>query len=92
VHRYVTDRKTVIWICADPGGRLFYQSKTGDPKKPLVQGVNGLLLADAVQTGDSAYEATATNNGTKFFVSRKQLRIEFPDGSKDQIDDVVDFD
>ncbi|SNY31115.1 hypothetical protein SAMN05421748_103507 [Paractinoplanes atraurantiacus] len=90
LHRYVTDRGTVVWICQDPGGRLFYQSKTGGEQKQLVQGVNGLLLTDAVETGENAYEATAAN-GNQFFISRKQLKIEFVDGRKDQVDDVVDF-
>ncbi|MEU8814604.1 hypothetical protein [Actinoplanes sp. NPDC048796] len=91
LHRYVTDRGTVIWICQDPAGRLFYQSKTGGEKKELVQGVNGLLLTDTVQTGEAAYEATAASDGTQFFISRKQLKIDFTDNRKTQVDDVVDF-
>ncbi|MFF5084399.1 hypothetical protein ACFY36_45775 [Actinoplanes sp. NPDC000266] len=91
LNRYVTDRGTVVWICQDPAGRLFYQSKTGGEKKALVQGVNGLLLTDVVETGQNAYEATAASDGTQFFISRKQLRIDFTDDRKTQVDDVVDF-
>ncbi|XVV14090.1 hypothetical protein ACQP2X_06980 [Actinoplanes sp. CA-131856] len=90
LHRYVTDRGTVVWICQDPAGRLFYQSKTGGEKKALVQGVNGLLLTDVVETGENAYEATAAN-GNQFFISRRQLKIDFTDNRDTQVDDVVDF-
>ncbi|MEV4351767.1 hypothetical protein AB0J83_45520 [Actinoplanes sp. NPDC049596] len=90
VHRYETDRGTTIWICRDPVGRFYYQSKTGD-RDQLVQGVNGLLLLDVAQTGEDAYEATAASDGNKFLISRKQFRIEFTDGRKDQVDDVVSF-
>ncbi|MFC3737095.1 hypothetical protein [Paractinoplanes deccanensis] len=91
VHRYVTNRGTVIWICADPGDRLFYQAKTRGEDAPLVQGDNGLLLVDVVETGEDAYEATSPTDGNKFFISRKQFRIEFTNGRADQVDKVVEF-
>jgi hypothetical protein len=88
VLKIYTDNGTTVWICQDPGGALYYQSKTGGADAPLVQGQNGLFLNKVKKTGTDQYEAVA-HNGNLFEVSRQQLQVRFVDGRKPQTNPVV---
>ncbi len=82
VMKIVTDNGTTVWICADPAGALYYQSKTGGVDSTLVQGKNGLFLLNVHKTGTDQYEAYAPNDGNRIDVSRKTLDIHFSNGTQ----------
>jgi hypothetical protein len=99
VLKVVTDRGTTVWICRDPDGGLYYQSKTGGVEAALVQGENGLFLSGVVDNGDDQYDAVAVSvnpktkaqERTAIKISRKRLQVNFPSG-KVQNDAVVEAD
>jgi hypothetical protein len=88
VFRAVTDNDTVVWICADPDGELYYQGKTGGVDAKLVQGENGLFLAGVIKQGEDEYEVIAPNDHNRIQVNRKQLIIHRTDG-RNQVQNVV---
>ena len=88
VLRIVTDNGTVVWICQDPAGALYYQGKTGGQDAPLIQGENGLFLSEVVRQSADEYEATAAN-GNQFVVTRERLEVHFASGEPTRINKVV---
>jgi hypothetical protein len=80
VMKIVTDNHTTVWICRDPAGDLYYQSKTGGVSGALVQGKNGLFLLNVQKTGSDQYEAYAPNDGNRIEVSRTVLQVRFSNG------------
>ncbi|WP_213012512.1 hypothetical protein [Paractinoplanes toevensis] len=87
IFKIVTDNRTIVWICQDGAGSLYYQSQTKSDQGPLVQNKNGLFLSQVNREGDDEYLATA-DNGTQFVVNRQQLEVHFADGRKTQVSDV----
>ncbi|GIF18879.1 hypothetical protein Ate02nite_16090 [Paractinoplanes tereljensis] len=87
IFKIITDNRTVVWICQDGAGSLYYQSQTKSDQGPLVQGKNGLFLSQVNREGEDEYLATA-ENGTQFVVNRQQLEVHFADGRKTQVSDV----
>jgi hypothetical protein len=88
VFKVITDNGTTVWICQDPQGSLYYQSKTGGVDAPLRQGKNGLFLSSVVRRNPDEYEAMAAE-GNRFVVSRERLEVHFTDGRADQTYKVV---
>jgi hypothetical protein len=78
-----TDNGTVVWICRDPAGRLYYQGKTGGPGTALVQHKNGLFLPGVIERGPDDYLAVA-DNGNRIFISRERLEVRFTNGKTEQ--------
>jgi len=82
-----TDNGTVVWICRDPAGRLYYQGKTGGPQTTLVQHRNGLFLPDVKQRDTDDYEVTDLK-GNIILIDRERLELRFAKG-KDERHEVV---
>jgi hypothetical protein len=74
VMRVETEKRTVVWICVDNAGRLYYQANRGGENAPWQEGVTALYLPDVSAVGDHKYVATAFDQ-TQFWVSREELRI-----------------
>jgi len=87
VLKIITDKGTTVWICQDPQGALYYQSKTGGADAPLRQGKNALFLSSVVRLDTDEYEARAAE-GNRFVVSRKTLEVHFANGAPTQVDKV----
>jgi hypothetical protein len=87
VLKIITDKGTTVWICQDPEGALYYQSKTGGANAPLRQGKNALFLSSVVRLNTDEYEAMAAE-GNRFVVSRKTLEVHFANGTPTQVDKV----
>ena len=79
VFKIVTASGTVVWICQDGNGSLYYQGKTPRTDGKLIQGKNGLFLTQVVREGEDEYEATA-ENGNVILVNRKVLEVRFASG------------
>jgi hypothetical protein len=78
-----TDNGTVVWICRDPAGRLYYQGKTGGPGAALVQHKNGLFLPGVIERGPDDYRAVA-DNGNQILIDRERLEVRFTNGKTEQ--------
>jgi hypothetical protein len=87
IFKVVTLNRTIVWICQDGAGSLYYQSQTRSDEGPLVQGENGLFLTRVVRDGDNSFEATASNGNT-FLVDTKRLEVRFADGRPSQVNNV----
>ncbi|BCJ51666.1 hypothetical protein Asp14428_31410 [Actinoplanes sp. NBRC 14428] len=64
---------TTVWICEDPGGKLYYQANRGGQSAKWIEGETALFLADVVREGDT-FRATAFDGNT-FEVNRSKLRV-----------------
>jgi hypothetical protein len=82
VRRYLTTNGTVVWICRDPDGHLFYQGKIGGADAPLEQGTNALLLNDVVKTAVDTYKAVSKSDGVTFVISPQALVVTKTDGTE----------
>ncbi|MEU4694126.1 hypothetical protein [Actinoplanes sp. NPDC023714] len=87
VLRVRTARKTVIWICQDRAGQLYYHANKGGTDAEWVENKTALFLAGVWQDGNGAYVATAVD-GAVFSVDRQRLRITHADG-REEIQKVV---
>jgi hypothetical protein len=75
----------LIWICQDRTGGLYYQSFTGDEGEPLVEGKNGLFLADVRAIGPDRYQAFDKYRN-EFVISPDEFTLDYVDeAKKDQI-------
>ena len=85
VFKIVTTKSSIVWICEDPAGSLYFQSKTGGVDAPLKQGRNALFLSGVSRVGEDEYEVTAAVDGNSFEVNRQQYVVHFADGRADQV-------
>ncbi|MEU8237471.1 hypothetical protein AB0C07_04425 [Actinoplanes missouriensis] len=82
VLRVRTARKTVVWICQDRLGALYYHANKGGTGAEWVENKTALFLAGVRQDSNGAYEATAVD-GAVFSVDRERLRITHADGRQE---------
>ncbi|WP_285552387.1 hypothetical protein [Actinoplanes regularis] len=87
VFKVVTD-KSVVWICQDEAGRLFYHGNKGGEGAEWVEGVTALFLTDVEKSPDGGFRAVANSDNTVFLVNREQLVIRKSSG-KDEVQKVV---
>lgn len=73
-------RTSVIYICRDRAGSLYYHANTGGDV--WIENQTALFLPN-VTRGDGDYRVTA-GNGTTFSVNRKRLLIVHPDGREEE--------
>jgi hypothetical protein len=85
IFKIVTTNGTTVWICQDGANSLYFQSKTGGVDAPLVQGRNGLFLAQVSRVGDDEYLAIAPTDGNQFEVNRRHLVVHFASGKRDEV-------
>ncbi|MEV4642885.1 hypothetical protein AB0J80_36645 [Actinoplanes sp. NPDC049548] len=64
---------TTVWICRDPGGKLYYQANRGGEQTTWIEGQTALFLSNVIQEGDT-YTAMATD-GNSFVVNDEVLRV-----------------
>lgn len=64
---------TLVWICIDPVGQLFYQANSGGDEENWIEGKTALFLSNVIRKGDG-YFATATDGNT-FFVDNQRLEV-----------------
>jgi hypothetical protein len=64
---------TTVWICADQGGKLFYQANRGGPEDEWVEGKTALFLTNVVKR-ENDYYATASDGNT-FSVNEERLEV-----------------
>ena len=79
--RVETDRQTVVWICEDADGKLFYQANRGGENAEWVEGRTALFLSGVTRQGDDSYLAKAAD-GNSFSIDRKRLLITFARGGQ----------
>ncbi|WP_239166170.1 hypothetical protein [Actinoplanes italicus] len=79
VMRVRTDSRTVVWICQDDDGELFYHANKGGAEAPWVENKTALFLAGVQHDGQGEFWATAAN-GTVFRVNSDRLVIEHTNG------------
>ncbi|GIF00366.1 hypothetical protein Ari01nite_78300 [Paractinoplanes rishiriensis] len=89
IMRIVTEEGTVVWICEDGAGALYYQGKTGGRDAPLVQKKNGLFLTKVERQGEQEYEAVA-ENGNRIVVTGERLEVHFANGAPSEISEVAE--
>jgi hypothetical protein len=77
--RVRTENKTVVWICQDYDGNLFYHANKGGDGAPWVEYKTALFLSGVQHDGSGEYWATASD-GTVFRVGQERLVIEHTDG------------
>jgi hypothetical protein len=77
--RVRTQKKTVVWICQDYDGNLFYHANKGGKEARWVEYETALFLSGVQHDGLGEYWATAPD-GTVFRVSQDRLVIEHTDG------------
>jgi hypothetical protein len=79
---FMKTQKSEVWICADGGGRLWYQGhsirQARYPDELPIEGVNGLLLGNVNGTDNGRYVAVNQdqNGRTTYTVSKDELVIE----------------
>lgn len=67
------DTGTVVWICENAKGQLFYQANRGDSDDVWLEGTTALFLSDVARDGDG-YLAKAADGNT-FFVNDQRLEV-----------------
>jgi hypothetical protein len=72
-------QSSVVWICGDDGGRLYYHANRGGEKATWIEGKTALFLPNVQADGD-IYRVTATD-GTRFTITAKRLEILHKDGT-----------
>ncbi|MFF0376443.1 hypothetical protein [Actinoplanes missouriensis] len=82
VLRVRTARKTVVWICQDRAGALYYHANKGGTDAEWVENKTALFLAGVWRDSNGAYVATAVD-GAVFAVDRERLRITHADGREE---------
>ncbi|MFI1989790.1 hypothetical protein [Actinoplanes sp. NPDC020271] len=75
VLRVTTDRGSVVWICQDDGGNLFYHANKGGEKAKWVEGSTALFLPGVEHEPDGSFRAVASWDGTTFDVNTERLLI-----------------
>jgi hypothetical protein len=77
---------SVVWICSDEAGRLYYHANRGGEAAVWVEGKTALFLTDVTADGD-VYTAVAEDGQgrrTTFKVSPDRLLIVHKDGSEEE--------
>ncbi|MBB4739376.1 hypothetical protein BJY16_002835 [Actinoplanes octamycinicus] len=87
VLRRSTTRGTVIWICQDTAGRLFYHANKGGESAPWVEGETALFLRDVTRQPDGSFEGTAAD-GSIFNLNDERLLITRL-GGKQQVQELA---
>jgi hypothetical protein len=67
------ENDTLVWICIDPGGQLFYQANSGGDEENWIEGKTALFLPNVVRK-DDGYLATAPD-GNRIFVDNQRLEV-----------------
>lgn len=75
VLRVRTERGSVIWICQDESGNLFYHANKGGEDAEWVEGKTALFLSGVEHEPDGSFQAVASWDGTTFDVSPDRLLI-----------------
>jgi hypothetical protein len=74
----ITTSSSVVWICVDAYGRLYYQGNN-QKDSAITQGTNGLFMYQVTNKGDDDYVAV-NDQGYRFEVTRKSLVVSRPTG------------
>jgi hypothetical protein len=74
-----TVRRTVVWICQDRGGRLYYHANKGGTDAKWIEGETALFLTGVWPEGEDRYTGQASDGNT-FSVDRSRLLITHSDG------------
>lgn len=80
VFRVTTAAKTVIWVCQDDAGRLYYHANRGGADAEWEEGVTALFLSGVTREDDGSFQAVAPQDGNTFSVNRQRLLITKPGG------------
>ncbi|MBB2948097.1 hypothetical protein FB565_007868 [Actinoplanes lutulentus] len=83
VLRVRTVRKTVIWICQDRTGQLFYHANKGGTDADWIENKTALFLGGVWQDSNGSYVATAVD-GNVFSVDETGLTIAYADGTSEE--------
>ncbi|MEV6299797.1 hypothetical protein AB0M02_10380 [Actinoplanes sp. NPDC051861] len=76
-----TARKTVVYICQDEAGRLYYHANKGGSK--WIEGETALFLSNVWPTGEDSFTAEAWDGNT-FSIDRNRLLITYGDGTQEE--------
>jgi hypothetical protein len=82
VLRITTDRGSVVWICQDEAGNLFYHANRGGTDAKWEEGVTALFIPDVRRQPDGSFEGTAPQDGTVFSVTPDRLLIRKTSGAE----------
>ncbi|GAA1604281.1 hypothetical protein GCM10009828_033940 [Actinoplanes couchii] len=81
-----TAKRTVIWICQDDVGDLFYHANKGGADAPWVENKTALFLQRVSHDGAGTFTATAPTDGTTFTVNSERLVVAHTDGRVEEQD------
>lgn len=84
IFKITTRNDTIVWICQDGAGSLYYQSHTKASSGALVQNKNGLFLTGVSRRGENEYLAVS-HEGNEFLVNDQELRVTFANGDDPQV-------
>ncbi|BCJ44864.1 hypothetical protein GCM10010168_16770 [Actinoplanes ianthinogenes] len=87
VVRRRTTAGTVIWICQNEAGQLFYHANKGGESATWIEGKTALFLRDVVHEPDGSYEGTASD-GSIFNLNDDRLLIT-PLSGKPRVQDLA---
>ncbi|WP_229073007.1 hypothetical protein [Actinoplanes sp. DH11] len=83
VLRVRTVRKTVVWICQDRAGLLYYHANKGGTDAEWIEGKTALFLGGVEDDGTGRYTARAVD-GNVFTVDGAGLVIRHADGRAEE--------
>ncbi len=82
VLRITTDIGTVVWICQDQAGNLYYHANQGGEDAKWEEGVTALFIPDMHRQPDGSFQGTAPQDGAIFNLTPERLRIRKKNGSE----------
>lgn len=86
VLRVRTESRSVVWICQDDDGELFYHANKGGSDAPWVENKTALFLAWVVYDDVAQSFTASAPDGAVFEVSSDRLLITHRDGRVEQQD------
>jgi hypothetical protein len=87
VVRRTTTGGTVIWICQDTVGQLFYHANKGGESAPWEEGQTALFIRGVVHNPDDSFEGVASD-GSTFNLNGERLLITRRSG-KQQVQELA---
>ncbi|SDT68358.1 hypothetical protein SAMN04489716_5611 [Actinoplanes derwentensis] len=86
VLRVRTKKRTVVWICQDESGELFYHANKGGADAEWVENKTALFLDKVSHDGAGTFSATTPTDRTTFTVNSERLVIAHTDGRVEEQD------
>ena len=71
--------RSVVWICEDDAGRLYYHANRGGDDAPWIENKTALFMTNVQREGEGF--VVIANDGTTFSINSRRLHITHKDGT-----------